>query len=220
MTITRSHVGSPFFRGQTGAVYVLTVTNRGGAPTSDSVSVADILPAGLTATAIRGVGWTTDFATLTATRSDALPSGASYPPITVTGNVAADAPGRIVNTAQVLGGGETNTGNNVASDATLFPITGLIAPAAQAGAAAGANAMSAAPAAHDSSEQAAVPVAPMVQNEMAATAQPTTTAAQAVLLGASEAGKADRSPASDIAFAHDFTLMDLLRSWRAAVPSA
>ena len=58
--------------------------------------------------------------TLTATRSDALAKGASYPPITVTVNVAADAPASVVNTVQVSGGGETNTGNDTANDPTTI----------------------------------------------------------------------------------------------------
>ena len=37
-----------------------------------------MLPAGLTATAMSGTGWTVNLATLTASRSDALAPGMSY----------------------------------------------------------------------------------------------------------------------------------------------
>ena len=80
----------------------------------------DTLPAGLTATAISGAGWTTNLGTLTCTRSDALAAGAAYPPITVTVNVAANAPASVTNTATVSGGGDTNPANNTASDPTTI----------------------------------------------------------------------------------------------------
>ena len=68
--------------------------------------MVDTLPASLTATAFSGSGWTTDLATLTATRSDPLASGASYPPLTITVNVAVNAPVVVTNTATVSGGGD------------------------------------------------------------------------------------------------------------------
>ncbi|MBA2525848.1 MAG: hypothetical protein H0V18_08715 [Pyrinomonadaceae bacterium] len=78
LTITKSHSGN-FNQGQVGATYSITVTNSGFAPTSGVVTVTDTLPAGLTATAINGTGWTCDLPTLTCTRSDALAVGAGYP---------------------------------------------------------------------------------------------------------------------------------------------
>ncbi|MDE2179332.1 MAG: IPTL-CTERM sorting domain-containing protein [candidate division NC10 bacterium] len=115
LTITKTHVGD-FTLGQTGATYTLTVTNVGSAPTSGTVTVVDTLPTGLTATGIAGAGWTCDLNTLTCTRADALGAGSSYPVITLTVDVAANAPSTITNGASVSGGGETNTGNNAASD--------------------------------------------------------------------------------------------------------
>ena len=75
LTIAKSHSGN-FTQGQTGATYSITATNSGSAPTSAAVSVTDTLPAGLTATAISGTGWTCVLGTLTCTRSDALAAGA------------------------------------------------------------------------------------------------------------------------------------------------
>jgi hypothetical protein len=78
--------------------------------------VTDSLPTGLTATAITGTGWTCTLATLTCTRSDALASNASYPVITLTVNVASNAPATMINTATGSGGGDATPGNNTATD--------------------------------------------------------------------------------------------------------
>ena len=64
-----------FTQGQAGATYAIVVSNAGGAPSSGTVSVTDVLPAGLTATAMAGTGWTCALGTLTCTRSDALAAG-------------------------------------------------------------------------------------------------------------------------------------------------
>ena len=117
LTVAAAHAGT-FMQGQTGATYTINVANVGNGPTSGTVTVKDILPAGLTATAIGGDGWTTDLATLTATRSSALAAGASYAPLTVTVDVAGNAPASVVNTVQVSGGGESNTANDTANDPT------------------------------------------------------------------------------------------------------
>jgi hypothetical protein len=85
------------------------------------VTVADTLPAGLTATAIAGTGWTCSISpTLGCTRSDTLAAGASYPVISLTVNVASNAPASVTNTATVSGGGEVNTSNNTANDITVI----------------------------------------------------------------------------------------------------
>jgi uncharacterized repeat protein (TIGR01451 family) len=108
----------PFARGQTGATYALLVTNTGAGATTAPVSVDHALPAGLTATAIAGAGWTCTLATLGCTRSDALAAGASFAPITLTVDVALDAPATLVNVASVSGGGESNASNNQATATT------------------------------------------------------------------------------------------------------
>jgi uncharacterized repeat protein (TIGR01451 family) len=122
LSITKSHTGA-FIVGQTGATYTISVANVGGGPTSGTVTVTDSLPAGLTATAIGGTGWTCALGTLICTRADALPAGSSYPPITITVDVAANAPSQVTNTATVSGGGEINPANDTASD-----LTGIAAP--------------------------------------------------------------------------------------------
>jgi uncharacterized protein (TIGR03437 family) len=87
LTIGKTHTGN-FRQGDTADTYTLTVANAGQGPTTGAVTVSDTLPAGLTATAISGTGWSCVLATLTCTRSDALAAGASYPDTVVTVNVA------------------------------------------------------------------------------------------------------------------------------------
>lgn len=118
LAIHLTHAGN-FTQGDLGRTCTLLVTNCGTAPTTGAVMVTNLLPAGLVATAIGGSGWTSDLGALACSRSDALAAGASYPPITVTVNVATNAPASLTNLAVVAGGGETNMANNVAHD----PIT-------------------------------------------------------------------------------------------------
>jgi fimbrial isopeptide formation D2 family protein/uncharacterized repeat protein (TIGR01451 family) len=118
--ITKTHIGT-FHRGQTGAQYVITVSNIGFGPTVGTVTVVDTLPNivspnNIVPTAISGTGWTCTLATLTCTRADALASGSSYPAITMTVNIPSNIPNNFTNTATVSGGGDVNTNNNTASD--------------------------------------------------------------------------------------------------------
>jgi uncharacterized repeat protein (TIGR01451 family) len=123
LAISCTHTGS-FTQGDTGDLYTITVTNTGGVASSGTVTVVDMLPAGLTATAISGSGWATDLGSLTGTRSDALAAGATYPPITLTVNVASNAPASVINTATVSGGGDANPANNTAEDFTSINPSG------------------------------------------------------------------------------------------------
>ena len=118
LTISESHTGS-FAPGQTGAVYTIAVTNAGVGATLGPVSVTDLLPSGMTATAIGGTGWNCLLVTLTCARADALAPSASYPPITVTVTVAANVAASVTNVATVAGGGDSNKANNTARDLTV-----------------------------------------------------------------------------------------------------
>jgi len=124
LAIAKSHTGN-FSVGQTGATYTITVSNTGHGPTSGTVTVLDSLPTGLTATAISGTGWTCTLVTLTCTRADALAATSSYPAITLTVNVAANAPSLVTNSAVVSGGGEANVANNTANDPTTVLVPDL-----------------------------------------------------------------------------------------------
>jgi uncharacterized repeat protein (TIGR01451 family) len=120
LSITKSHAGT-WTQGDAGRDYTITVANVGYAATSaTTVTVTDTLPGGLAATAIGGSGWSCALATLTCTRSDALANGASHPPITLTVNVASDAPPSVQNVASVGGGGQINAVNDTTTDFTTI----------------------------------------------------------------------------------------------------
>ena len=55
---------------------------------------------------------------MTCTRSDPLPPGGTYPAISLTVNVASNAPPSVTNQATVGGGGDLNASNNTASATT------------------------------------------------------------------------------------------------------
>ncbi len=118
LSIAGQHTGN-FTQGLTG-VYSIVVSNTGTAPTTGPVTVAETLPAGLTANSITGAGWTCSLSPLSCVRSDALSAGFAYPAITLIVSVASTAPSGLTNTATVSGGGETNTGNDTAADPTTI----------------------------------------------------------------------------------------------------
>jgi hypothetical protein len=119
MTVSKSHVGT-FAAGATGHTCSLRARISGNQPTSGTVTLQDSLPSGLTARGISGSGWSCVLASLTCTRNDPLPGGTAYPQVTVTVDVAADAPEQVTNVATVSGGGEVPTGNNSANDPTTI----------------------------------------------------------------------------------------------------
>jgi uncharacterized repeat protein (TIGR01451 family) len=129
LTVSKSHPGN-FVHGQTGDLYTIAVRNSGTGPTTGLVTLTDNLPTGLTATAIAGTGWDCSGTpppvvgpgVLTCTRSDALAASNDYPDITLTVNVAANAPNPLVNSVTVSGGGETDTTNDTANDQTTTPV--------------------------------------------------------------------------------------------------
>jgi uncharacterized repeat protein (TIGR01451 family) len=115
LTILKTHVGN-FSPGQQNGTYTITVSNASGAgPTAGLVTVTDTLPSGLTSAGMSGSGWTCQ--NTSCTRSDVLNSGASYPVITLTVNVAGNATSPQVNQANVSGGGSTPAS---ASDSTAI----------------------------------------------------------------------------------------------------
>ena len=100
--IVKSHTGN-FKRGQTGAQYTLAVTNAvNSQPTSGKVVVTEVPPKSLTVTSMSGSGWAC--AGTSCNRSDVLMPARAYPSITVTVNVASNAPASVTNAAAVSGG--------------------------------------------------------------------------------------------------------------------
>ena len=83
---------------------MVTVTNSGTSATSGSLTVSDVVPAGLTATAIGGAGWSCTLATVTCIRNDTLIAGGSFS-LAVTVTIANNAPGSVTNQVSASGGG-------------------------------------------------------------------------------------------------------------------
>ncbi|MGC9947647.1 MAG: M12 family metallopeptidase [Bryobacteraceae bacterium] len=103
LKITKTHTGN-FTKGQKKATYTVTVANPATStgPTAGKVTVTDTIPSGLTLVSMAGTGWTCK--TNSCNRSDVLAAGKSYPVITVTVNVASNAPAEVTNTVAVSGG--------------------------------------------------------------------------------------------------------------------
>ncbi len=103
LKIAKTHTGN-FTKGQKNATYTVTVTNPATStgPTTGKVTVTDTIPSGLTLVSMAGTGWTC--ASNSCNRTDALAVGKSYPVITVTVNVASNAPAQVTNTVAVSGG--------------------------------------------------------------------------------------------------------------------
>ena len=101
------------------ALYQLTVTNVGPAPTRDPIVVRDTLPVGLSFQSATGSGWScVNAGPIVTCRYDAVPFplGGSTA-ITLRVLVAKTAPTTITNRAHVSTPGDTDdTGNNVSSD--------------------------------------------------------------------------------------------------------
>lgn len=128
LSISKSHTGN-FTPGQTGAGYVMTVSNSASAgPTSGTVTVSDTVPSGLVLVSMSGNGWICPSGTNTCTRSDVLNAGGSYPNISVTVNVAANATTPQVNVAGVSGGGSASASATDPTTITSPPLA-ITAPA-------------------------------------------------------------------------------------------
>jgi uncharacterized repeat protein (TIGR01451 family) len=114
LTITKVAQGGPFQQGGT-ITYLLTVTNNGSGNSSGTITVTDIIPTGLTVTNATGPNWTCS-GTSTISCSNATPIAPSTSSvITLSANIASNAPTSITNTVNVSGGGDSNTGNNAGS---------------------------------------------------------------------------------------------------------
>ncbi len=123
LVIDKSHTGN-FTNGVNGQ-YTLTITNGGsiGVQASDTVTVTDTLPAGLTYVNSSGTGWTVDAAalpTVTWTHAGPLASGASLPDITLTVLPDAAAVPSVTNSASVsCTVSDADLTNNSDSDITI-----------------------------------------------------------------------------------------------------
>ncbi len=111
------------------AKYTIEVENNGPGVIAGTVTVTDTLPAGLTATAMSGTGWNCVLGTLTCTRSDLLGVAASYPVITLTVNVAMNAPSAVINQVSAFGGGSPPAYDIDPTTTSNDPVPALVSPA-------------------------------------------------------------------------------------------
>ena len=126
LTIRKTHAGN-FTQGQQNATYTVTVSNASGVGLIvGTVTVTETVPSGLTLVSMSGTGWTCP-GTLpnNCTRSDVLNGGGSYPPITVTVNVAANAASPQVNSVAVSGGGSANASITDSTNVTIPPVLSI-----------------------------------------------------------------------------------------------
>jgi uncharacterized repeat protein (TIGR01451 family) len=122
LSVTKTHAGN-FNAGQQGATYSVSVQNGASAGTTNAkVTVTETVPSGEALVSMSGNGWTCPGAggANTCDRSDALLSGASYPALSVTVNVAANAASPQVNQVSVSGGGMS--GSASANDSTTISV--------------------------------------------------------------------------------------------------
>jgi uncharacterized repeat protein (TIGR01451 family) len=117
LTTTVSHSGD-FTAGGTGTITAVVGNAKTAGPTEQLVTATIPVPAGLTATAASGTGWTCDIGDgqVACTRSDSLKAGASYPPIAVTTSVATSATGTIPVTASAGTPGQQAHSGSSATD--------------------------------------------------------------------------------------------------------
>lgn len=116
LLLTKTDGVTQTVRGGT-VVYSLAVTNAGGTPTAGTITVADLLPTGLTysgASPFTVAGFTCNVSGqgIICDRTATLAAGATVT-ITFTAVVTADAPSSVVNRAQVGGGGDPTPGKSV-----------------------------------------------------------------------------------------------------------
>jgi hypothetical protein len=119
VTVTEGHSGTgtsgDFVVGETGAQITTVVTNNGTGSTGDPdgnhpLKLTDNLNTAFTYTGFSGTDWScsANLQVVTCVNHDAIAQGSSYPTLTITVNVAANASTPIGNTADVSGGGVTN----------------------------------------------------------------------------------------------------------------
>ncbi|MFN0170922.1 MAG: hypothetical protein ACKV22_31280 [Bryobacteraceae bacterium] len=119
LSIAMTHTGN-FAQGQQNARHSVIVSNAtGAAATSGTVTVTETVPSGLALVSMAGAGWACS--ANTCSRNDAIAGGSSYPAITVTVNVAANATSPQLNVVTLTGGGSAS---NSTADSVIVTASG------------------------------------------------------------------------------------------------
>ena len=114
-SLSLKHNGT-FTKGESNATYTVTVEDISATATSGTVTVSEKLPPGMTLVSMAGTGWTCSPGGTTCTRSDSLGGESSYPAITVTVDIAANAGSPLVNLVSVSGGGAATVAATTSTD--------------------------------------------------------------------------------------------------------
>ena len=121
LSATVSHTGN-FVAGSTGT-YTVVVSNATGFEREDNtVTVTDVLPAGLTYNSFTGTGWncTNSGQTVTCTHAPTINAGSSLPPLDIVVNVTGSAVPGVTNTVTLSTPSfDFDTDDNTASDVTV-----------------------------------------------------------------------------------------------------
>jgi len=121
LQITKSHTGYFIAQGPAKA-YTLQPKNSGDATTSGTITVTDVLPAGLAYVSASGTGWTCGASaqTMTCTSSTAIAANANGNAIALNVTAGTAAIPSVTNTASIAGGNQPAlfAGNDTASDLT------------------------------------------------------------------------------------------------------
>ena len=114
LTVSKTSTPVYFAQGQNGALYTISASNGGSAPSSGTITVTDTLDPNLTYVGATGSGWSCSAGgqVVTCTTSAVIAAGVSAPPITLTVNVAAHGETSVTNAVTVAGGGDANPTNN------------------------------------------------------------------------------------------------------------
>ena len=122
LSITKTHVGD-FTVGVNG-VYTVHVQSVGTGTVAGLITVADVVPAGLTVVSAAGTGWSCGVSgqtvICTATPAGGLAAGASLPNIAVTVNPTPAAVPSVTNTATVANANDLDPDNNSSSSVTAI----------------------------------------------------------------------------------------------------
>jgi uncharacterized repeat protein (TIGR01451 family) len=118
LAVTTSHAGN-FTAGTTGT-FTVNVSNLAGMEREENtVTVTDVLPAGLGYSSFTGTGWSCGAAgqTVTCTHAPTLNAGAAFPALNITVNVSGPAVPSVANTVAISTASfDIDTDNNTATD--------------------------------------------------------------------------------------------------------
>jgi uncharacterized repeat protein (TIGR01451 family) len=119
LSLTMTHAGN--YKAGDSAVYSLTVTNSGLSATLGTITVTDILPAGLTLVSATGSGWNCSAIsqTVTCTNAGPIAAGASTV-ITLTATIGSLAYPGVTNSATVSNSSDLNQSNNTGGDPVII----------------------------------------------------------------------------------------------------